>query len=141
MPQYYKCLGPKYNTVEVVQNDYLCKSGDYSRLIDFILTNTESIDYLILLDCKGNQDLLLNDLVLNIAVCRDYEMASRFKLQDSILLVDSYTSGDELSEDVLTWEDFKFKPEDTTQYKFVQLSAKTTVMKLLDRLEDVFGGI
>lgn len=140
LPKYYKCLGSKYNTVEVVQNSYICKSGDYNKLFDFLLTNVEALDYLIVLDCKGTQDYIFNDLVVNLALCREYALAHRFNLDDSVLMVDDDYSSD-LPENVMVWKNYQYEPDETEQYKFITLSSKDAIASMLDKIEQVFGGI
>jgi len=138
MPKYYKQLGPKYNTLDVLNNQYVVKSGDYNKLFDILLNNVENVDYLIVLDCKGSDDLVMPSAPLHLGICRDYSAAVRFKLPNDVVVLDK-AFADGAPEGVKTWE-FSNK-EESAQSQFMRLSASDTVTGILRQAELVFGGI
>lgn len=138
MPRYYKALGPKYNTLDVLNNQYLVKSGDYNKLFDILLNNVENVDYIIVLDCKGSDDLVMPSAPLHLGICKDCSTASRFKVPNDILIVDKIFEPD-APEGVKVWE--YSSEEESAQSRFLRLSASDTITSILRQVELVFGGI
>ena len=138
MPRYYKALGPKYNMLDVLNNQYLVKSGDYNKLFSILLDNVENVDYLIVLDCKGSDDLIMPTAPLHLGICRDCSTASKYKIPNDILIVDK-TFEPNAPTGVKVWE--YSSGDESAQTRFLRLSASDTITGILQQVELVFGGI
>lgn len=70
LPKYYHKLRNRYAVHEVIDSDFICKSGDYNNLIDRLLTNKYGLNVLIIVDEKDNDDLIFSGSFLQYNLCK-----------------------------------------------------------------------
>ncbi|WP_304427977.1 hypothetical protein [uncultured Clostridium sp.] len=99
-PKSFKILGNKYTLTDIVSNDYvagsssaiksdiLVKVGDYTRVMDILLTNKEKKGLLIVVDCKVKEDTILIGNSLNYALCRNSSRLNAYKLGENTITND-----------------------------------------------------
>lgn len=99
-PKSFKILGNKYTLTDVISYDYvagsssairsdiLVKVGDYTKLMDILLTNKEKKGLLIVVDCKVKEDTILIGNTLNYALCRNSSRLNAYKLGENTITND-----------------------------------------------------
>lgn len=87
LPDHYKVLRNHYTINEVMQNDFLCKSGEYANLLERLLTNRYGLNVLIIVDLKDYDDVVLDGSYLRYYLCKNVDQARIFGLpQDYTIL-------------------------------------------------------
>lgn len=69
-PKYMKIIRNSFKYSDIEANDFLVKYGDYSKVLEILLNNKLEIDVLLLFDCKGNDDRVLNGADLSFDICQ-----------------------------------------------------------------------
>ena len=92
LPPEYKILRNHYSTADLAINDYLVKTGTYEGVIDNLLTNQSSPEVLIIVDCKGADDIVLTGQILQLNVCGDRSHLEAYGLKPSNTIVTGDTS-------------------------------------------------
>lgn len=126
VPDYYTVLRNRYVMSEVINNDFLCKSGDYRKVLDKILRNEVGLDILILVDSKSYDDIVVSGTMLSFNLCRETAHLSVFKLNETNTLINS---GDEDYE--LYWGFYDTEEMDNKE-KMVFLSSRPAIRKILE---------
>lgn len=70
LPKYYHKLRNNYGIQEVINSDFICKSGDYNNLMDRLLTNKYGLNVLIVVDEKDNDDVIFTGSYLQYNLCK-----------------------------------------------------------------------
>lgn len=85
IPDDYLCMTNTYNTSEVLNGDFLLKSGAYDLLLDTLLSNKARLNYLVIHDCRGCISNTLSERLINVFlnICTS-DYASYF-MEDNIL--------------------------------------------------------
>lgn len=130
LPPEYKILRNHYSTADLAINDYLVKTGTYEGVIDNLLTNQSSPEVLIIVDCKGADDIVLTGQILQLNVCGDRTHLEAYGLKPSNTVV----TGDTSDADYHCWRPVGGGFEDPGD-AFV-VNASTNVMQHLTRLID-----
>ena len=128
LPEQYKILSNKYLIREVLANDFVCKSGDYVKILDIILQNKVNLDVLIIVDCKDHNDVVLSGTVLQLNLCRNKEHLEKLGLfkQNTII------TGDQKSNpELLCWDHYDVSGMDNNE-KFLYLSSRPVIKKILE---------
>ena len=102
LPSYYKRIYNSYISKDVINADYLVKSGDYTQILDLILTNRSNLDVLIVIDSKSFNDTVLNGSMLNLGVCRNVNHLNLLGLVKD----NTVTNGDD-DDEYLCWKHYK----------------------------------
>lgn len=126
VPDYYTVLRNRYVMSEVINNDFLCKSGDYRKVLDKILRNEVGLDILILVDSKSYDDIVVSGTMLSFNLCRETAHLSVFKLNETNTLINS---GDQDYE--LYWGFYDTEEMDNKE-KMVFLSSRPAIRKILE---------
>lgn len=126
VPDHYRVLHNRYMMSDVIENDFLCKSGDYRKVLDKILTNEVGLDILIIVDSKSYDDIVVSGAALNFNLCREVEHLELFKLSKNNTLVNS---GD--TENDLYWGFYDTDDMDNNE-KMVFLSSRPVIRKILE---------
>lgn len=144
LPGYYKVIYNKYHVMDVLAEDYLCKTGDYGKILDILLTNKINVDVLIIVDCKDHNDIVLDGVSLQFNLCREVEHARKFGLlpANTILSgdidVQEHESSDndhasamsDAEEDYLYWGPYETSSL-SKEEEFAFLSARTVIGRML----------
>lgn len=126
VPNYYSVIHNRYLMSEVISNDFVCKSGDYKRLLDKILLNEIGLDILIIIDSKDYEDVVVSGTTSYFNLCREPEHLKAFGLTEKNTIVNF---GDSNAENY--WTNY-----DTTgmsnNEKMIYLSSKPTIRNILE---------
>lgn len=68
VPNTYACVDDPYNTSELLQNDFLLKTGAYSVMFDTLMLNRSGLDFLIVHDMRGVMSLALDQTLIDLRV-------------------------------------------------------------------------
>ena len=82
LPSYYTILGNSYAIKDVINGDFIAKSGDYRSILDTILLNKVGINVLLIFDFKSISDVCVSGMYLPFALCRDSRHFSNFGLSE-----------------------------------------------------------
>lgn len=126
VPDYYTVLRNRYVMSEVINNDFLCKSGDYRKILDKILRNEVGLDILILVDSKSYDDIVVSGTMLSFNLCRETAHLSVFKLNETNTLINSE------DEDYELYWGFYDTEEMDNKEKMVFLSSRPAIRKILE---------
>lgn len=130
LPSYYKILRNQYTMVDVISGTFLCKSGDYRRILDKILMNEAGLDILILVDSKNYDDIVLTSAPVQINLCRDGENTELYGLEKANTIV-NFNAG----EDYLWHYKYDTAKMDSNE-KMIYLSSRPVIRKLLDSIRE-----
>lgn len=126
MPEYYTVLYNRYLMNEVIGSDFLCKSGDYRKVLDKLLVNEIGLDILIIVDSKSYDDVVISGAALNFSLCREQKHLPIFGLNEKNTLVNS---GD--TDYDLYWGFYDTEGMDKNE-KMVFLSSRPVIRKILE---------
>lgn len=129
LPSYYKVLYNKMTAKDVNAEDFICKTGDYSKVLDLLLLNRVNYDILIIYDCKDHSDTVVNGSMLQFGICREAKHIKTFLLNP----VNSITADDESRE--LNWNPI-VDSNATQDEVFVSLSSTSVIQKMLKVLNE-----
>jgi hypothetical protein len=126
VPEYYTKLYNEYSMADVLSNDYVCKSGDYRRILDKVLLNETGVDILIVIDSKDYNDTILSGMPLQMNLCREVGHLNAFHLNAVNTLVNT---GDEESK--YFWGRYDTEGM-TDEDKFLFLSSRRSIRNIVD---------
>lgn len=126
VPDHYKHLYNDYTMADVFANDYICKSGDYVRILDKILLNEMMLDVLIIVDSKDFNDTILSGMTLQINLCRENSHAVAFGLNPVNTIV-NYGA-----EERRVWERYDLSKITDKNEQFVYLSSRPAIQGILE---------
>lgn len=92
LPTYYHRLHNYYQTLEVIEQNYLCKSGEYVNLLDKLLQNKYGLDVLIIIDRKDHDDVVLTGSFPQFNLCRLPIQGKTFGLAPETTIVNTKAS-------------------------------------------------
>lgn len=128
LPDYYMVLRNHYDVHKVIQSDYLCKSGDYTNLMDRLLQNKYGLNVLIVVDVKDYDDVIFTGSFLQYNLCSEYRKASILGLSKEYSLLNSP------EDDWMVWNDVDLSGYSREQ-AFLKLSSQKIVQKVLTLCE------
>ena len=131
LPKYYKIIKNRYKMTDVETNDFVCKTGDYVRILDALLLNRMHLDVLIIVDCKDHNDTVLSGTHLIFNAC------GRKSSLDSLRLSAENTITND-ADSKLHWEEY----DTSTLGKheaFISLSSKPVIGIILQSLHQFEG--
>lgn len=128
LPSTYKVLGNSYSNSDIITNDYLCKYGDYVKVLETLLFNKTNLDVLIIVDCKSFNDTVLNGPFLQMNLCREAEHLGKLHLDSANTIVNAIQ---ESNPDLLCWERSEIGDRSKREY-FLYLSSRKTIQRVLE---------
>ncbi len=135
-PKYYKVIGNEFKSSDVLANDYLCKSGDHTVVLDMLLTNTINLDVLIIVDCKDHDDIVVLGSDITFNLCRNISNLPVYNLSSMNTIVNNARDYE------LSWDSYKQYPNlRTNEDKLLFLSAKPVIKGILESIEIGMGGV
>ena len=133
LPEYFTLIENGYLLKDVITNDFICKIGDYSRILDTLLTNRASLDVLIIVDCKDYNDTVIGGSFLQFNMCRNVKHLENYGLIPENTIVNNSDNDLFLSWDhYVNYNDFEDNDE-----KFLFLSSQPIIQKILE-LSQIF---
>lgn len=86
-PEYFKLMRVEFRNSDIEANDFLVKFGDYTKVIDLLLSNTMGVDILLIFDCKGHRDRVITDADINFDMCQSKEDRKALKLSKELTIL------------------------------------------------------
>lgn len=128
LPEYYHKIHGKFMIQDLVVNNFIAKSGDYTRLFEVLLTNTSNLNVLIVVDRKDYPDTVLSGSFLQLSLCRNEKHVKRFNLLPETAIVNNAKESD------MSWdyyENYK-SPTESQEQKFIYLSSRPVIQKIYE---------
>ena len=129
LPDYYYRLYNKFITAEVVTHNFICKTADYRKLFDVLLTNNANLDILLVFDHKDLNDLIFTGSYLQFNLCRTLKNLEAYNIKRENTIVNF--AGDE--EKAISWD---YYPELHTEEmqdrerRFLFLSSRLVITRI-----------
>lgn len=79
-PDYYTKLYNTFTMRDVINADFIAKTGDPTKVLDMLLTNRDGLNVLIIFDCKSRPDVVLNGDFPQFNICRDISHLEAYDL-------------------------------------------------------------
>lgn len=118
LPKYYKVIKNQYKMTDIESNNFICKTGDYARILDSLLLNRMHLDVLLIVDCKDHNDTVLSGSHIIFNVCGRKSSLAPLHLSDKNTITNEDSD--------LHWEDYDTS-EMTKNESFIYLSSKPIV--------------
>lgn len=131
LPKYYKIIKNKYKMVDVDANDFVCKTGDYVRILDSLLLNRMHLDVLLIVDSKDHSDTVLSGSHIIFNTCGRLSSVKPLRLSPKNTITNS-KDGD------LYWDDFNTENM-TKNEAFIYLSSQPVIGTILQSLSTFEG--
>lgn len=130
LPEYYYRLHNYYTMKEVIDNNYLCKSGDYTNLVTRLLSNKYNLNVLIIVDCKDHDDTIFDGRFIQFDLCRTVAQARILALPQNNTIVNQSADG------WLKW--LPAKVDDLTEReRLIKLGSRAVIGRVLSEVEKV----
>lgn len=131
LPKYYHVIKNKYKMSDVESSDFVCKTGDYMRILDSLLLNRMHLDVLIIVDCKDHNDTVLSGSHIIFNVCGRTESLESLHLSSKNTI-----TNDENSD--LYWDDYDTRSLSKNE-AFVYLSSRPVIGVILQSVNAFEG--
>lgn len=128
LPYYYHNIRNQFLVSELTTNDFISKVGDYTEVLDILLTNKTGLDVLILVDCKSMDDTVLNGASVYLNLCRRREDIAAYDLSAENTIV----NGEE-TEGYLVWGDYpELRSMSSKEERFIYLASRPLIQSVVD---------
>lgn len=134
LPEMYTVLGNRWLGSDVIANDYLCKTGDYTKVLETLLYNKTNLDVLIIVDCKDYNDVVLNGSVLYLNLCRNPKHLEALNLSVENTIVNG---NEDTNPGMLCWDTYDLSGK-SKQEAFNFLCSRKVIQRILE-LSRIFG--
>lgn len=125
LPKYYHVIKSRYKMADVETSDFVCKTGDYVRILDGLLLNRTHLDVLIIVDSKDHNDTVLAGSHIIFNTCGRKSSLEAFHLNPSNTITNDDTE--------LHWEDYDTGTMDK-QESFIFLSNQPAIGTILQTI-------
>ena len=132
----YHLVNNQFLESNVVKSDFVLSYGNYSKLLDFLLTNKYKLDVLIIVDCKKFEkfyDVVLNGFdVIYYNLCRNKKFAEKLGLNPYNTVTNNNNNS------MLSWDSYKEYDynKDNELAKFLFLSSRPVIKSLYRMIKD-----
>lgn len=126
LPKYYKIIKNRYKMADVEVSDFICKTGDYMRILDSLLLNRTHLDVLIIVDCKDHNDTVLSGSHITFNVCGRKSSLGQLHLNEENTITNDNNK--------LHWEDFDTSKM-SKQESFIFLSSQPAIGVILQAVK------
>lgn len=129
LPDYYYRLYNKFTSEEAIIHNFICKTADYRKLFDVLLTNNSNLDVLLVFDHKDLNDLIFAGSYLQFNLCRTLKHLEAYNIKRENTIVNF--AGDEERE--ISWD---YYPELQTEEmkdkekRFLFLSSRPVITRI-----------
>lgn len=128
LPSYYHIIRNQFLVSDITTNDFITKVGDYTDILDILLTNKTGLDVLIIVDCKAHDDTVISGASMYLNLCRNRDNIEAYDLK-----IDNTIVNGEESEDYLVWGHYKEYVElMSKEEKFLFLSSRPVMQTVFD---------
>ena len=126
----YKIIKNSYLESDLISKDFLLSYGNYEKILDTLLTNKGHLDYLIIIDCKKFEDVVLDDInMIFFKLCRSRDVMKILNLDYSSTINNNNPNT------ILSWDTYDmFNDFDNSRDRFEYLASRpiiTHIYKLL----------
>lgn len=126
----YFTVNDKFIASDIINNDFILSYGNYIKLFDTIL-NTP-LDYLVVIDCKKFDNLILVGEYLKLNLCRNSKDLYKLNLDPYTTIVNNELNN------ILSWDTYERYNEFIDQKdRFIYLSSRPVMKKLFDLICDI----
>lgn len=128
LPDYYYRIRNQFLVSDITTNDFIAKVGDYSDILDILLTNKTGLDILIIVDCKSHDDTIVSGASVYINLCRNRNNIMAYDLKADNTIV----NGDE-DEEHLVWGHYaEYDELMSKEERFLFLSSRPVMQTVFD---------
>lgn len=126
----YLEVNGKFLASEVINSDYILSYGNYVKLFDLVLNS--KLDFLIVIDCKKIDNVVLLGNYLKLNLCRNESTIQTLNLLEYSTIVNN-------SNRVLSWDTYEKYPEFLDDNDlFSYLSSRPIMKRLNSMLDDLY---
>lgn len=126
IPDYYQILYNKFTSEDVVTHNFVCKTGDYRKMLDILLTNNSNLDVLIIFDHKDLNDFIISGSYLQFNLCRTYNNLECYGIKKENTIVNF----GENKEDNSGWNYPEAQDVKDKEKKFLYLSSRPAITRV-----------
>lgn len=125
----YLTTDGKFLVSDVTTNDFILCYGNYIKLFETIFNSP--LDYLIVVDCKKFDDVVLIGDYLKFNLCRNEKDIKKLGIAEYVTVVNN-------SDSILSWDTYdRFNEFMDPNDQFVYLSSRPVMKKLYELIEDI----
>lgn len=133
-PKYTKVIRNSFSLSDIEANDFISKYGDYSKVLEILLANKLEIDVLLIFDCKGNEDYVVNGADLYFDICQNKKDVRALDLDPALTITNS-AIGEPMS---WAYDKRQLKHLDDTDAT-MYLSSLPVIQNILDNVNRIIG--
>ena len=129
LPNYYYRLYNKFTSEEAIVHNFICKTADYRKLFDVLLTNNSNLDVLLVFDHKDLNDLIFSGSYLQFNLCRTLKHLESYNIKKENTIVNF--AGDE--ENGISWDyypELKTEEMKDRERRFLFLSSRPVITRI-----------
>lgn len=128
LPSYYQVIRNSYLISDITTSDFIVKVGNYSDVLDILLTNKIGLDILIIVDCKSYDDVVISGSPIYFNLCRNRANLEYYDIRRDNTIV----SGCE-DDNYLVWEHYDIYTQlSSKEERFLFLSSRPVIQSIFD---------
>lgn len=128
LPSYYQIIRNNYLVSDITTNDFIVKVGDYSDILDILLTNKIGLDILIIVDCKSYDDVVISGSPIYFNLCRNRANLEYYDISRDNTIVSGYED-----DNYLVWEHYdNYIQLSSKEERFLFLSSRPVIQSIFD---------
>lgn len=139
LPEYYYRVRNQFLVSDITTNDFIAKVGDYTDILDILLTNKTGLDVLIIVDCKSHDDTVISGASMYLNLCRNRDNILSYDLQIDNTIVNGIEEEDA---EFLTWGHYtEYNDLMSKEERFLFLSSRPVMQTVFDLYRLVINSI
>lgn len=128
LPAYYYRVRNQFLVSDITTNDFIVKVGDYTDIMDVLLTNKTGLDILIIVDCKSFDDVIINSASMFLNLCRNRHNLEAYELSKDNTIVNGYEDSE-----YLTWDHYEeLQNLMSREERFLYLASRPVMKQVFD---------
>lgn len=126
VPEYYKRIYSRWSKSDVYGNDYILKIGDYTSILNELLSNVVGLDTLIIVDCNSHSGSVVDNPLLSLALAKNAEITTQLGVPKDIIVTNN-------PEDELNWPYFENYKNLTEETRALFLISRPLIKRFLSK--------
>lgn len=126
IPDYYQVLYNKFISEDIITHNFICKTGDYRKMLDILLTNNSNLDILLIFDHKDLNDFVISGSYLQFNLCRTYHNMECYGIKKENTIVNFGETPDDDS----AWNYPEVQKVKDREKKFLYLSSRPAITRV-----------